>query len=183
MSPLPKGPWVQVSADLCGPFPTGELVLVVLDAYSRYPEIEIVKSTSAESIILAFERIFSIHGIPEEVKTDNGTPFQSQAFEKFSKEKGFSHRKITPVWPEANGQIENFMKKIGKVAKISQSSGRDWRKEIYIFLSNYRATPHPSTRKSPYEFLMNRFARTKLPVILPDKPNHKVIMISKQKTK
>jgi hypothetical protein len=33
MSPLPKGPSVQVSADLCGPFPTGQLVYVVLDAY------------------------------------------------------------------------------------------------------------------------------------------------------
>ena len=76
MSPLPKGPWVQVSADLCGPFPTGELVLVVLDACSHYPEIEIVKSTSAEAIVLAFEKIFSIHGILEEVKTDNSAPFQ-----------------------------------------------------------------------------------------------------------
>ena len=91
MSPLLKGLWVQVSADVCGLFPTGELALVAPDAYLWYPEIEIVKSTSAESIILAFERIFSIHGIPEEVKTDNGTLFQSQAFEKFLKEKGFSH--------------------------------------------------------------------------------------------
>ena len=44
MSPPPKGPWVQVSANMCGPFPTGELVLVVLDAYSRYLEVEIMKS-------------------------------------------------------------------------------------------------------------------------------------------
>jgi hypothetical protein len=58
VSPLPKGLWVQVSVDLCGPFPTGELVLVVLDAYSRYPEIEFMKSISAETIILAFERVF-----------------------------------------------------------------------------------------------------------------------------
>ena len=92
MSPLPKGPWIQVSADMCGPFPTGELVLVVLDAYSRYPEVEIVKSTSAEAVVLALERMFAIHGIPEEVKTDNGTPFQSDAFARFSKEKGFIHR-------------------------------------------------------------------------------------------
>ena len=106
MSPLPKGPWVQVSSNLCGPFPNGELVLVVLDAYSRYPEIEIVRSTSAETVILAFNRIFAIHGMPEEVKTNNGTPFQSNAFAQFAREKGFVHRKVTLVWPEANGQVE-----------------------------------------------------------------------------
>ena len=88
MSSLPKGLWVQVSVDMCGLFPTGELVLVVLDAYSRYPEVEIVKSTSAEAVVLALERMFAIHGIHEkEVKTDNGTPFQSDAFVRFSKEK------------------------------------------------------------------------------------------------
>lgn len=114
MSPLLKRPWVQVFADLCGPSPSGELVLDQLDAYSRYPEIEIVKSTSAET--LAFEKIFLIHVIPEEMKTGNGTPFQSEAFSKFSEDKGFIHRKITPVWPEAKGHVKNFVKNIGKVA-------------------------------------------------------------------
>lgn len=138
MSPLPKGPWVRVSADLCGPFPNGELVLEVQDTYSRYSEIEIVRSTSAKTVILAFERIFAIHGILEEVKTDYGTPFQSNAFAQFAKEKGFLHRKVIPVWPEANGQVENFMKNIGKVAmQTVHASGKDWKKEMYVFLSNY----------------------------------------------
>ena len=176
MSPLPKGPWVQVSADMCGPFPTGELVLVVLDAYSRYSEVEIVKSTSAEAVVVALERMFAIHGIPEEVKTNNGTPFQSNAFARFSKEKGFIHRKVTPLWPEANGQVENFMKNIGKVAKTAHVSGKNWKKELYTYLSNYRATPHPGTKKSPYELTMNRCVRIKLPVVLPDQSTPEVIM-------
>jgi hypothetical protein len=133
-----------------------------------------VKSTSAETIILAFERIFSIHGIPEEVKTDNGTLFQSEVFAKFSEAKGFTHQKITPVWPEANRQVENFMKNIGKVAKTAHASGKDWRKEIYIFLSNYRVTPHPSTKKSPYGLMMNRVVRIKLPVIISGNSNPEV---------
>ncbi len=102
-----------MSTDLCGVFPTGELVLVVLNTYSHYPAMEIVKSTSAEAIVSAFERIFSIHGIPEEVKMDNGTLFQSKVFAKFLEEKGFIYRKITPVWPEANGHVEDYMRNIG----------------------------------------------------------------------
>ena len=69
-------------------------------------------------------------------------------------EKGFHHRKITPLWPEANGHAENFTKNIGKVARTAQSQGKDWRRELYVFVANYRAIPHPSTGKSPYELWM-----------------------------
>ena len=40
---LPNGPWESLSADILGPFPTGESVLAVIDGYSRYPEIKIRK--------------------------------------------------------------------------------------------------------------------------------------------
>ena len=119
--------------------------------------------------------MFAIHGIPAEVKTDNGTPFQSVVFARFSIEKGFIYRKVTPLWPEANGQVENFMKNIGKVAKTAHVSGKNWKKELYTYLSNYRATPHPGTKKSPYELMMNRCVQIKLPVLLPDQSTPEVI--------
>lgn len=97
MSPTPKGPSLQASADFCGPFSTGETILVVLDAYSKYPEVAIVPSTAVKDTIPALEHIFATHGIPEVLKTDNGPPFQGHAFQSFAKEKGFTHRKSTPL--------------------------------------------------------------------------------------
>jgi hypothetical protein len=83
------------------------------------------------------------------------------------KKKRFKHQKITPVWTEANGQKVNFMKNIGKIAKTAHVSGKDWRREICcVFLTNYRATPHSSMKKSLYELLMNRSIRTKIPEII-----------------
>jgi hypothetical protein len=35
-------------------------------------------------------------------KTDNGSPFNSQAFDKFTTNSGFTHRRVTPHWPRAN---------------------------------------------------------------------------------
>ena len=148
MSLTPKGPWLQASADFCGPFPTGETILVVIDAYSRYPEVEIIKSTAAKEVLPAMERIFATHGIPETLKSDNGSPFQRQAFRSFAEEKGFKHQKIIPLWPEANGHAEGFMKNIDKVARTAHSEGKDWRRELYSFLGNYVATPHPCTGKT-----------------------------------
>ena len=37
MTELPMEPRKEVSIDLCGPFKTGEYILVVIDDYSRYP--------------------------------------------------------------------------------------------------------------------------------------------------
>ena len=55
MSPTPNGPWLEASADFCRPFPTGEMVLVVLDAYSKYPKVEIGPSTVAGNSLPALE--------------------------------------------------------------------------------------------------------------------------------
>ena len=120
----------------------------MLDAYSKCPEVEIVSSIAAKDTIPALEHIFATHGIPEVLKTDNGLPFQGHTFRSVAKEKGFTHQKITPLWPGANGHAEGLMKNLGKVARTAQSQGKDWRRELYVFLANYRATPHPSTGKS-----------------------------------
>ena len=48
MSTLPPAPWHTVHVDFCGPFPTGEYLFVVIDAYSRFPEVD---STAAKTIL------------------------------------------------------------------------------------------------------------------------------------
>lgn len=86
MSPTPNGPWLEASSDFCGLFSTGQMVLVVLDAYSKYPEVEIFSSTTSGNTFPALEQIFSTHRIPEGLKIDNGPLFQGQAFHEFAME-------------------------------------------------------------------------------------------------
>ena len=42
MSELPRGPWLYLSVDFCGPLPTGEYLLVIVNEYSWYPVVETV---------------------------------------------------------------------------------------------------------------------------------------------
>ena len=158
-------PWQNVGIDFCGPFPSGELILVVIDERSRYPAIEVVTSTSAKSTMLALTKIFAIHRIPEQMKSDNGPPFQSEDFQRFFEGQGIHHRKIIPLWPEVNGLLENFMKRVGKIAKIAHSSGQDWVRQLFTFVGHYRAVPHPSTGKSPNKVIFGRKLRNKLPQV------------------
>ncbi len=167
MTILPAGPWLHARADFCGPLRSGETIIVVTDTHSRYPEVEIVTSTSAKSVLPAFDKIFVTHGIPEVIKTDNGPPFQGEAFRQFATEKGFHHHRITPRWPKANGQVENFMKNINKVIRTADICGKDWKRGLYAYLLNYCDTVHPSTGQSPYMPSFGRTIRTKIPTAAP----------------
>ena len=48
----PTGPWQDLAADLRGPLPTGESLLVVVDYYSRYYEVSVMRSTTTRKIIM-----------------------------------------------------------------------------------------------------------------------------------
>ena len=65
MTELPSRKWSHLCADFYVPLPSGEYLLVVLDEYSRFPEVEIVKSLSAQTVIPIFDNLFSSRGIPE----------------------------------------------------------------------------------------------------------------------
>lgn len=56
MSRLPNEPWVEISADLCGPLPSGQYLLIEMDDYSRFPDAEIVSTTSADAVIPHLEK-------------------------------------------------------------------------------------------------------------------------------
>ena len=94
MSELPEGPWQHVSMYFCGPLPTSENLLVIVDEYSRYPVVEVVNSTSAKTVIPVIDKVFSMFGVPISMKTDNGPPFDGNDFANFAKYLGFRPRKI-----------------------------------------------------------------------------------------
>jgi len=166
MTNLPERPWSNLASDFYGPLPSGHYLMVVIDEYSRFPEVEILKSLSASTVIPLMDKMFASRGNPDKLKTDNGTPFQSAEFREFAEQLGFKHQKVTPYWPEANGCAEGFMKNIGKLVKCSQIEGRDWRRELYRFLRNYRATPHTTTGLPPATVLNGYPLKMKLPEII-----------------
>ncbi|XP_005097069.1 uncharacterized protein K02A2.6-like [Aplysia californica] len=155
-TPLPKRPWDELSADFAGPFPSGELLLIVIDDYSRFPEVQIVNSTSARTAIPKLMEMFSRFGTPSVLKTDNGAPFNSGEFAAFAKKLGFKHRKITPLWPEANGEAERFVRTLNKFVHACQAEHSDWKVELQNFFCQYRAAPHTSTKISPHKALTSR---------------------------
>lgn len=162
MSPLPAAPWVELSADF-GQVANGQYILVIQDEYSRYVVVETLTSLTASSVIPRFDKVFSEFGIPTQLKTDNGPPFNSSVFAEYLKHMGVHHRKITPLWPRANGETERFMRTVKKVVR---GKPNNWKQEMHKMLLAYRATPHTSTGIAPATVLFGRDIGTKLPSII-----------------
>lgn len=168
MTTLPKGVFEQVSIDFASV--DGETLLVLIDDYSRFPMVEPVSTTSAAAVIPKLDQMFAFCGTPEVVKSDNGTPFNSEEFHRFAKELGFQHRKVTPYWPRANGEVERFVRSLKKAVKTAKCDGLNWRKELQKFLRNYRTTPHTTTAAAPATLFHNRRVRNKLPCMTDKDP-------------
>ncbi|KAK0135266.1 hypothetical protein N1851_028900 [Merluccius polli] len=163
MSELPEAPWHSVSADFYGPLPSGEYLLVIVDDYTRYPVVNTIRSTSANVVVPSMDSVFAMFGIPRVVRTDNGPPFNGSQFAQFASYMGFHHRKITPLWPQANATAERFMRTLGKIIRIAPMQGLPWKQQLNIFLREYRSTPHCTTGRSPAELMFQRPMNTKIP--------------------
>ena len=120
-------------------------------------------STSARAVIPKLDAIFSRQGIPDVLKSDHGPPFTSHEFKNFEEHMGFQHRRITPCWPKANGEVERFMKTLGKSIRAAKIEARNWKQTLNKFLLQYRATPNSTTGISPCEALNQRKLKTTLP--------------------
>ena len=154
---IPELPWYKVAMDILE-F-RSRSYLVVVDYYSRFPELRILPHKSADDVIQALQSIFSVHGVPVTVMADN-MPFNSQKMQAFAASWGFEIITSSPRYPRSNGMAERFVQTIKLFMKKCEDSGED----VYKSLLAYRESPVSGCSYSPAEMLFNRTIRSNLPV-------------------
>ena len=105
---LPLRPWQRVHIDYAGPF-KGKMWLLMIDAFSKWPEIHEMRATTAEATIFKLKQIFAAHGLPERIISDNGPQFTANQFEEFCRFRGIVHSTIAPYHPRSNGEVERLV--------------------------------------------------------------------------
>ena len=159
----PTKPWVRLHVDFAGPF-LGKTLMVIVDAHSKWLEASIVSSPSAEQAIRVLRHVFSTHGLPEVLVSDNGSAFTSAQFQTFVKLNGFRHVKSAPYHPASNGLAERAVQTVKEALK--KTTG-DLETRLARFLFQYRLTPHSTTGQPPAELLMGRRPRSHLDFLFP----------------
>ncbi|XP_028418586.1 uncharacterized protein K02A2.6-like [Dendronephthya gigantea] len=167
-TPLPARPWQLIATDL---FILEKVTyLLVVDYYSRYVEVvALTKDTSSTKIIQALKAIFARHGIPDEVRSDNGPQYHSDEFAQFAKEWGFKHSTSSPRYPQANGEVERAVRTVKNILKKEKDPAKA--------MLAYRSTPLASGY-SPAELLMGRKIKSTIPImtqqLTPQLPNQEL---------
>ena len=77
--------------------------------------------TTKEKVVDVLMQVFSRHGYPFTVKSDNGPQFRCGEFSTFLSSHGKEHRTSPPLWPEASGQVERQNRALLKSLKVAHS--------------------------------------------------------------
>lgn len=112
----PNGVW---ATDFKGQFRLGNgrycYPLTVTDAHSRYLLACRGKdSTRGESVKQTFVHLFRTFGVPDRIRSDNGSPFASRGAGRLTKlavfwiDQGITLQRITPGKPQQNGRHERM---------------------------------------------------------------------------
>ena len=78
----PAEPWKRIHIDFVGPF-CGRTFLVIVDSYSKWPEIIQMKSTTTAATVIHLRKLFSAYGLPEQlfpIMGHNSHPLNLQNF-------------------------------------------------------------------------------------------------------
>ena len=111
-----------------GPLPSGHSLLIIVDYYSRFYEVEVMQST--EKIIDRLADTFCRHGLPNTIKSDNGPQFKSNEFREYCEQHSIIHQKVTAKWAQVNGEVAGQNRSLLKRLHIAQAEMESRTKEV-----------------------------------------------------
>lgn len=148
-----KGWWKTKDGGKCEP-------LTIQDLYSRYIICaKPLKNKSIKEVKKAFEEVFEKYGLPDIIKSDNGTPFASVSsvrgltqLSAWWLSLGIKHERIMPGHPEQNGNHERMHLDMAREIESNPASSvydEERRLEYWRNQYNYQRPHEALNMKTP----------------------------------
>ena len=165
---IPTRPWQVVGSDLF--YYDGHDHLIVADYYSKFLIVRKIPMghCTSQTVVSLTKQIFSEHGIPQRVVTDNGPQYDSETYRKFAKEWCFDHVTSSPHYPKSNVFIERT-----QTVKMTLKKAKSFKLDPYLALLCIRPTPVDNVLPSPAEMLYTRKVQGNLTVRMRNKLGNK----------
>lgn len=149
--------------------------LILVDNYSKWLECIPMHSTIASVTIEKLKFVFSTFGLPTEIVSDNGPPFNSVEFRDFCKSNGIRLTNSPPRHAQSNGEGEVAVREAKQALKKmlidERSKNSPMMTKVTNFLLKYRVTPTTVTGNSPANMIFN-FKPKSFMDILNDRPRN-----------
>ena len=158
----PSYPFQKICADFFS-F-KGTTYLVIVDRYSHWPIIERAHE-GGKGLVDCLRRTFATYGIPDELSSDGGTEFTSNATRKFLCDWGVHQRISSVAFPHSNCRAEIAVKTAKRM--IENNTGACGNLDVDAFqraILTYRNAPDPETRISPAQCIFGRPIKDFIPI-------------------
>ena len=119
-------------------------------------EAEPTETITAMDAIKFLINIFSRHGIPQVITTDNGVQFTADMTKIFLDLYDVYVKFTSTYHPESNGLVENRNKEIGKLLRLLGTKYKDWDEILPSALWALRTTKNNVTKYSSFELVYGR---------------------------
>jgi hypothetical protein len=127
------------------------------DGYSRYLlSLTATSGTGQEEARPLFERAFEEHGLPEVIRSDNGSPFASIGAGGLTRlsawwtKLGIRHERIDPGHPQQNGRHERFHLTLLEAMRPAPADRAAQQRRFAAFARDYNEErPHEALGQKP----------------------------------
>ena len=114
--------------------------------YSKWLEVIPTKADTKDTIDI-LQIIFTTHGLPEQIASDNGSPFTSREYEEFLLKNRIRQVRASPYHASSNGIAERNVQTFKKtLRKMCGENGFDRKLQKSLF--TYRVTPQMTTGRT-----------------------------------
>lgn len=200
----PTTVWESIAVDFNGPYTRfgGISVLLIVDYRSRFLIARPVKSTNFDCTKQVLEEVFGREGFPKSIRSDNGPPFNGTEYKQYCSERGIELIYSTPLFPQQNGLVENYMKLVNRAmtAAAMNNTGKRlvilgleisqyWRclsiyllyylfndagfnDELQATVNAHNAAAHAVTGIPPEEVMLGRKIKRRLPLLVHQKSQY-----------
>lgn len=163
--PMPEREFEHVAIDFYEAPKIGAKLISIVDYLTRTLIIEPMKTSSATVVNKKLDDIFKRVGYPTRIRSDNGSPFQSEEFQEWINLRGMILEHSAPAHPSGNGAVERTMKDVNNVLRFCVLKNiKDWEPVIRDHESLHNAKPSRATNMSPNIAMENRLKNIGLPI-------------------
>ena len=120
---IPTRPWEKIACDMVEI--DGRDYLITVDYYSSFFEVDRLTTKTATEVIGKLKQHLARHGLPLQLVSDNGPPYNSHAFKEFAQSYDFKHITSSPAYPKSNGKVENAVKTAKQLMRKAADSKED----------------------------------------------------------
>ena len=163
--PTPLTPFEQTVTDLCDL--EGHKFLIYADRFSGWVEVERLSHSTFRHVNEVFLRWFRTYGVPEEMSSDGGPPFNSIVYNTFLKTWDIRKRLSSAHYPQSNGRAEAAVKSMKRIllGNINPVTGELNTDAAARAIMLHRNTPAQDTGIAPSVMLFGKLLRDHLPLL------------------